>query len=677
MHKTIFAALVFLFSCNSHAQDNPDKKIDSLLGLLRNAKATSDSAKVKTLNLLAENYFFTDQDKSLEAAKKAKRLSQKIKWEKGTALSNLNIARYNISRANYKEAEGNLNAAEKIFTKHRDLLFLTDVYLQKGALEAYRSETMNSLTYLFQAYRYSSAYKPETQERKTRQTILRGRIHMGIANVYNEIGQHAKAIKYYDLAITSFRKLSDHKTLIAICLANKGVILKKEKQYLAALSVVKEAEQILKPVTSEKHLINTHLNSLLGNLYLDLDNQDLSIHYSEKALQAIESSETLDLKSSIIHSLGFAYLEKGQKLNDENLEQLGIRKIKESIVLDEKQKNFERLTANYLQLSEHYQWKNNHKESLANYVLYAAYKDSLHNSANKESLQNLEDKRTIELKQNEIMLNKVKLKANEDAQHYFVAGILLLVIIAGLLFYQNKIRKKNNYKLQLMNSELEQANKIKLYFFSILNHDMRGPLANLIHLLHLKKENSEVLDEHNKHRLETTVVAGAEHLLESMEDLLMWSKGQMDNFAPHPKKVNCDKLFYDIKNHFSGYENVTIKFDNEPEFSLFTDEDYLKTIVRNLTANAISALYDTLYPKIIWKAWSDENKTYLQIADNGKGAESESFRALFDDRAVIGIKTGLGLHLIRDLAKIINCHVTVNRETAAGTSITLSFRNQS
>ena len=88
-----------------------------------------------------------------------------------------------------------------------------------------------------------------------------------------------------------------------------------------------------------------------------------------------------------------------------------------------------------------------------------------------------------------------------------------------------------------------QANKIKLYFFSILNHDLRGPLASLIHFLHLQKNDPEILDPKTKERLEKTTIESAEHLLESMEDLLLWSKGQMENFKPYPKKLNLKMLF--------------------------------------------------------------------------------------------------------------------------------------
>ena len=58
--------------------------------------------------------------------------------------------------------------------------------------------------------------------------------------------------------------------------------------------------------------------------------------------------------------------------------------------------------------------------------------------------------------------------------------------------------------------------------------------------------------------------------------------------------------------------------------------------------------------------WQENGNSFLSITDNGPGASSEQFKALYDEKEVIGIKTGLGLHLIRDLAKAINCKILVD-----------------
>ena len=120
-------------------------------------------------------------------------------------------------------------------------------------------------------------------------------------------------------------------------------------------------------------------------------------------------------------------------------------------------------------------------------------------------------------------------------------------------------------------------------------------------------------------------------------------------------------------------EKVEIIFENPEKIQILTDQNYLKTIIRNLTSNAIKALNETEKPTIIWKAWQENNISYLSISDNGKGAENEQFKALYDDKEVAGIKSGLGLHLIRDLAKAIDCQIQVNSKVNEGATFTLKL----
>ena len=63
----------------------------------------------------------------------------------------------------------------------------------------------------------------------------------------------------------------------------------------------------------------------------------------------------------------------------------------------------------------------------------------------------------------------------------------------------------------------------------------------------------------------------------------------------------------------------------------------------------------------------------MSITDNGPGSNQENFKALYDENEVVGIKSGLGLHLIRDLAKAINCDIKVDSKIGVGTTFILSL----
>src|SRR5690606_21306884 len=205
---------------------------------------------------------------------------------------------------------------------------------------------------------------------------------------------------------------------------------------------------------------------------------------------------------------------------------------------------------------------------------------SIFSQENKNKIAAIESQKEIEIRDKEIQLNKLTLETKEKQKWFYIGGIFLLGIIGLLLYYQSRNRQKTNQKLQLLNAELDHANKVKTRFFSILNHDLRSPVANLIHFLHLQKDNPELMDEATKNRMQNKTISDAENLLSSMEDILLWSKGQMENFKPEPKKVTVNQLFEDNKKVFSGYHNIIFDYQNPDDVELFTDENYLKTIIR-------------------------------------------------------------------------------------------------
>lgn len=71
-------------------------------------------------------------------------------------------------------------------------------------------------------------------------------------------------------------------------------------------------------------------------------------------------------------------------------------------------------------------------------------------------------------------------------------------------------------------------------------------------------------------------------------------------------------------------------------------------------------------PKILCKVWDQNNVHYILIKDNGGGTNIEKFRALYDDKMSIGTTKGLGMHVIRDLCKAIDCTIEVESNTESG-----------
>jgi signal transduction histidine kinase len=257
---------------------------------------------------------------------------------------------------------------------------------------------------------------------------------------------------------------------------------------------------------------------------------------------------------------------------------------------------------------------------------------------------------------------------------FLAGGILLLLVIGGLLYRQSRQRKKTNLALSQLNRELDEANKVKARFFGILSHDLRSPVANLISFLQLQKKQPALLTEAQKTEREQKITQSAENLLEIMEGMLLWSKGQMEQFTPVKSAVPVQQLFTYIRKYYSNNDGIRFHFEAPDDLMVHTDENYLQTIMQNLTANAVKALQQHPAGSIWWKAWKEADRTFLSITDNGPGISPELAKTLFEDAAVSGGRHGLGLHIVRDLSKAIHCDIRVSAgDDGTGTRFLLTI----
>ncbi len=663
MRNVIFIVFFVIFLCySSYSQVNSELIIDSLEKKL--PKTKTEKEKIDILNQIAYEYKFIDPNKNFNNATKALEFAKKINYHDGIINAKRNLGYFYLITSDYKQAQDNFNY---IINNSNDNAKIGLSYSGLGIIEAKQSNYPEALKLYFKGLKFAE---------NSNDKIIQAKILSNIGSVYYDINEFNKSIQYQKKALAIPGK-NGFKEDDNLRLHNIGLCYFELKNYNKCLEFIQKAELLDDKLGQLMNKISCI--GVRGRVYFERKEYD-------KALSIFLKQLELNNKFGDPHNISGTYSRIGdvykiKAMSDASLSNRKAFYLKaleyysKSIALNKENNDLQNLSMDYSSIYELEKNQNNFKEALSALETSKAYNDSVFNQDNKETIKNLEDKRTIEVKEKQLKINQLELQAKEKQKQFYLFGIGLLAIIGGLLFYQSRNRKKNNEKLQLLNAELDQANKTKTRFFSILNHDLRSPVANLIHFLHLQKDSPELLDEETKNRMQNKTISGAENLLSSMEDILLWSKGQMENFKPQPKEVSLNQLFEDTKKVFSGYQNIKFEYQNPDNATVFTDENYLKTIVRNLTSNAINVFKTTQNPEIIWKAWQEKGVSYLSITDNGPGATLDQFKALYDDKEVVGIKTGLGLHLIRDLAKAIDCEVSVDSKINEGTIFKLKITN--
>lgn len=249
----------------------------------------------------------------------------------------------------------------------------------------------------------------------------------------------------------------------------------------------------------------------------------------------------------------------------------------------------------------------------------------------------------------------------------------------------NKCLLEAKSKIENHAEELAALNAEKNKFFSIIAHDLRGPLAGLTglsELLFLKLENTQETDAEEIIEFAKMLHDSSLQVFELLENLLEWAQIQMNTISFQPEKTPLRQL---IINAIGIHQNDLKKKDltlsikvNENE-TVFGDQAMLKAIFRNLTTNAIK-----FTPKggaIEIKAGrTNDQKIKIQFKDSGIGMDKSLIDKLFRlDQKVSRagtegeVSSGIGLILCKNLVDKHNGSIGVKSTPGKGTTFTVNL----
>lgn len=316
-----------------------------------------------------------------------------------------------------------------------------------------------------------------------------------------------------------------------------------------------------------------------------------------------------------------------------------------------------------------YKGLGNEKNALKYYEQYSQLQDSLTKEKVSRTFADLETHYQTNEKQNQIVsldqknkLNILELKQASNTRNLLILGLISLGIFSLLLYliYRNKeklnkILNSRNTELDTLNNQLAIANDTKAKLFGIIGHDLRSPVSRIVQMLKIQKEKPELLDEDSKKHHEENLKMASENVLETMEDLLLWSKSQMQHFTPQFRNVLITEVVEKEASFLKGHadsKNIFIKNEIPQSFVLKTDENFLGIIIRNLLQNAVK--------------YSSEG-TIIAITSNGSNcisinnkiadANLEKLNAGLRAEFVNSKSSGLGLQIAKDLASAIGAKI--------------------
>lgn len=204
-------------------------------------------------------------------------------------------------------------------------------------------------------------------------------------------------------------------------------------------------------------------------------------------------------------------------------------------------------------------------------------------------------------------------------------------------------------KLMARTSELKVANIAKEKLFSIVAHDLRGPIGNL-------RNTVDLLEDGDLSRADFQAVLGdlkteVDHTYECLDTLLAWSASQLRAIRPIFTTVplaviaqSCVALLADT----ALRKKITIQNTIPTQAQVWADENQISAIFRNLISNALKFTPAGGSVKIY--AVEESGFWRVMVSDTGVGMPQEKARHLFEPNSVNSTfgtlnEKGLGLGL--------------------------------
>ncbi len=221
-------------------------------------------------------------------------------------------------------------------------------------------------------------------------------------------------------------------------------------------------------------------------------------------------------------------------------------------------------------------------------------------------------------------------------------------------------RKKTVDALVKSEKDLLQANATKNVFFSIIAHDLKGPVGNFTQLLDLFKEN--FYDITNDEKLDYLHILTGLSIKTNrlLDDLLLWARIQMNTLEFSIESVNLKSL---VKNSIDIIEERAIEknikiITNIDNINVEINKSSIKTVIRNLLTNSIKFSIKDSEVNISSRILQESNFLEISVKDNGVGIPEHNIDKLFKIESSFSTYgtnrekgTGLGLILCKNLVK--------------------------
>jgi len=498
--------------------------------------------------------------------------------------------------------------------------------------------------------------------------------HEGIAAAFNNIGliyyylnNHDEALNHYQKAI-DVKKANGREDEIPVNLMNIALIYNEQGKFEQAISILQEVELRCGGHCNDK--IITDLNYDLGFAYFERNELDKAIEYLSKAYEMAKNTNNKKILAQTLHR--FAKIRLIKKDYEGALEFL-----RESEVLSQEIKLRRLLRDIFDTYRIVYQAQGNLSKVVEFQNKFMLLKDSIFNEKLANNLKDIQ--LDAQRKQSEVIIQQ---KDTEIERVRLITGLVgiisVLLVVVSILIYRNyrashrlklvleKEIEKRTRELLKSNADLTQMTQEYDQLVYRASHDIRGPLATLMGLTNIAKQDHEeplrVRDYLGK--IEST----AQGLNQTLSQLM--ETNRIRNLPICIEEIDLGGLVDESYSSFKTLNHfplISLRIERgDWKTPLQSDKNLVGFILTKLLDNAFRYFATHKQEKYIKVSWSQsDDKTIIAVEDNGLGidvkAKEKIFQLFYVASDIHG--SGLGLFLAQMAANRLGGRIILARSS--------------
>ncbi len=230
-------------------------------------------------------------------------------------------------------------------------------------------------------------------------------------------------------------------------------------------------------------------------------------------------------------------------------------------------------------------------------------------------------------------------------------------------------------QLERQNLALQNLDRLKSDFVSLVSHELRAPLTNISGGIELLLLRSKRLPHETRQtlRLVQSEILRLTRFVESILDLSALDAGKMPLYLGPVSLYDAQEIVKRQFSHSPGFDRIRWEMPNDlPDF--LADERALTSVLFHLLDNAVKYAPTG---EIVVKAWVEGKQGFLEVRDHGQGIPEEDIPLLFtqffrsrvsDSQTIYG--HGLGLYMVRRLLEAMNGTIKVRNLPEGGACFT-------